>query len=318
MLLRFGFLYSCFMIVAGSSLLAELPGEPIPAVVELPVPMEVRTPAPAEPAALEPEPTPAYSLQKPIPALLKTAQAESSSSSWDELKAFREKRQRLRTLEKEVNELRKTLGIASQYHLECILEEVSMKILRQLDPEIHSNQESLSVVSLLNDSTHPAMLPTPQFRALQKCLESTGTLKTLARPSLILTENAPATYVSGGEIPLPMGQDSIQRVSYRAIGTFLQAEIRITEPRKLQLQFRVEQTSRDDRHVVKAGGFDVPGLTSQALGSTVNLSPSQTVLVSGISRNSAGEEVCLLAALTVSPIPQPETALKSPQQVLVK
>lgn len=303
MLLRFGFLYSCFMIVAGSSLLAELPSEPMPTIAASPAaaPQEATpTPAPAEPTRTHTAP---YS----VTAAGQTAPREPATFA-----VLQKKQQELKQIQAEVSQLRTELGVASQYQAEVLLADVSLKQLRELDPEIQGDGESLSVVGLLSNLKQHRTMPTSQFRALEHCLKLTGCMKTLAKPSLLLTEHQPTAFISGGEVPLPASGAAVQRVTYRSIGTSCFMTVKPLESGTLNVDFRIEHAVPDQRHVARLEGMKIPGMTCRSLGSSWEIQPGQTILMGGETRNDQDEPICMLAALTVTPIDVPEVITAPP------
>jgi len=313
MLTRFGFLYSCFMIVAGSSLLAELPAEstgtePVPAIAGRVFTVIQGTPVPAEPAILEIQPTPARSL-----VLKQTASSEAGPAESAILLQLQEKQTALQVLQTEVSALRQQLGIASQYHVECLMGEVSLKKLRKLDPEVQWDQQHLSVVELMEDSHNPRSLPTQQFRAIEQCLESTSTLKVLMKPSLVVTENEPGTVKSGGQFPVLAPASGVQQVEYRDFGNFVTAKITPLEQGTLRVELRSERSIRDERHSVKIDGQRVPGVTSSGFATTANLRQGETLLLGAETRDDQNQPICLIMAVTVTPITNPAAVTAPPQ-----
>jgi len=311
MLIRFGFLYSCFMVVAGSSLLAELPVEtsriePLPAIAGKALTATEATPAPAEPATLEIQPTPARSL-----VIHQTAALEPVNSAT--FQQLQEKQAALEVLQTEISVLRKRLGVAEQYQVECLLGEVSLKKLRQLDPEIQSDQQHLSVVKLIEDAHNVRTLPTQQFRAVEQCLETTSTLKVLMKPSLVVTENESTTAKSGGQFPIPSPAGGVQQVAFREFGNFVTAKITPLEQGKLRVQLQSEQSVRDERHAVKINGQQIPGLTSKSFATTAEIQTGETILLGGKTRDDHDQPICLIMAVTVTPINKPAAVAERPQ-----
>jgi len=183
MFVRFGFLYSCFMVVAGSSLLAELPfGET----------------APAQPVAAagtdEIQPT----LAKPKPkaaAIQQTAAVAPAEESPELVRQLEEKQHEMKALQREIDLLQSRLGIAKAYKVDCMLAEVNLVELHKLDPEIQWDDQRLSVVELLEFSKSHATVTTQQFRAIQTCLEATGTMKTWMALSAVVHLGEPVALI---------------------------------------------------------------------------------------------------------------------------
>jgi len=296
------------MVAAGSSLLAELPSEPVPTLAAVPDVPTSAAPAPAEPAGLKTTVEPASGPDSASAQIPKQT-ASLAKATWPLLQ---QKQKELEQLQEEVGRLRNDLGVASLYQTECLLAEVSLKKLSELDPEIQGQGETLSVVELMHNLQQHHSLSTPQFRALEQCLKSIDAMKTLAKPSLMLMQNQPTTFFSVGAVPVPTGKEAIQPVTYREVGTFVMVTVKPVESGKLNVNFLIEHSTADERHAIRLQGEKIPGIASRRFKSTWEVSPGQTILTGGETLNEQGEPICLLAAFTIIPVENPQLMTAPP------
>lgn len=285
-MLRFVYIYSCFMVAAGSSLLAELPGT---------VTLEA-----VQPAVHEIEPTPATGPYQEIQPTLAVAAAPSPPPT---MKMLREKQRQLEQLQQEVGELSKSLGVAPQYQVQCVMGEVDMKKLRQLAPEIHWDQQQLSIVDLLERPASDAgqALPAPQFHAVEKCLQTTGTMRTLMSPTLVVQAWQPTAMMSGGQFAVPTTAEASAPVTWRSFGVSLITEVQPIGRGKVKVRVVPEYSERNLKHSVKVHGIVVPGVDSRSISTTMEMKLGETQIYSMLTSREK-TPTCLLIAVTVTDV----------------
>jgi len=121
-------------------------------------------------------------------------------------------------------------------------------------------------------------------------LESGGFAYTLAEPSLTALSGQTASFLSGGEFPVPTrggsGGDSIQ-VEYKNFGIGLALTPTVIDGNQIILKVAPEVSELDYSSGVETGGVSVPGLRVRRSETTVSLAPGETFIISGlVSRNT--------------------------------
>ncbi|MEY1660567.1 type II and III secretion system protein family protein [Isoalcanivorax beigongshangi] len=121
-------------------------------------------------------------------------------------------------------------------------------------------------------------------------LESGGFAYTLAEPSLTALSGQTATFLSGGEFPVPSrggsGSDSIQ-IEYKSFGIGLALTPTVVSGDQIILRVAPEVSELDYSAAVSTGGVSVPGLRVRRTETTVALAPGETFIISGlVSRNT--------------------------------
>ncbi|WP_437229560.1 hypothetical protein SH661x_001507 [Planctomicrobium sp. SH661] len=344
-MLRFGFIYSCFMIVAGSSLLAELPTGPVPAEpksfhadaeptlaktrdqegtaapsrVENPIPAAVSrayfeengpyTPAP--PRFLLPE---TQRVAEEHQAQQTAAEAEFySDGPAPSMAILREKQKQLQALQMEIAELEKRLGVAKQYQVECFMGEVSMDQLRKLDPEIQWDDKSLSVVNFIEQADQGRSLPVQQFRAIEACLMRTGSMKALMSPKLVTSARQPASLRAGGEFPVQTASGEKANVDMWEFGEKFSTLVEPLAENRVRISVSPEHVERDLKHAVKVNGQVIPGLRTRAFAFDAEMEVGSTLVRTMVSSREKNNTAYTLLAVTVTAVQPLETAAEQPR-----
>ncbi|MEG3165907.1 type II and III secretion system protein family protein [Sphingomonas sp. PB2P19] len=117
--------------------------------------------------------------------------------------------------------------------------------------------------------------------------EQTGQVTTLANPNLTALSGETATFLAGGEIPIPLAQGlgSIS-VDYKQYGVGLAYTPTVLSDGRISLRVRPEVSQLDYSNAVTLNGTRVPGLTTRRTETTVELGSGQSMMISGLLSNS--------------------------------
>ncbi|AJD46517.1 type II secretion system protein [Isoalcanivorax pacificus W11-5] len=118
-------------------------------------------------------------------------------------------------------------------------------------------------------------------------LESGGFAYTLAEPSLTSLSGQNASFLSGGEFPVPIRSDNngIQ-VEYKQFGVGLSLTPTVIDENQIILKVAPEVSELDFSAGVTTGGVSVPGLRVRRAETTVSLAPGETFIISGLVSRS--------------------------------
>lgn len=129
--------------------------------------------------------------------------------------------------------------------------------------------------------------------AVFSALESNGFAYTVAEPSLTALSGQTATFLAGGELPIPMrtgsGTDSSVTVKFKEFGIRLGLAPTVLDEQRIALKVAPEVSEIDPALSVEIGGFNIPGLRVRRTETTVALGDGETFVISGlVSRESIG------------------------------
>ncbi len=117
--------------------------------------------------------------------------------------------------------------------------------------------------------------------------ESEGLLTTLAQPTLTALSGETATFLAGGEIPIPLstglGQVSVE---YKQYGVSLAFTPIVLDNGRISMRVRPEVSELTDEGSVRLNGFSVPGISTRRTETTVELGSGQSFMIAGLMRNN--------------------------------
>lgn len=134
-------------------------------------------------------------------------------------------------------------------------------------------------------------------------LEDDGLVSILAEPNLTTRSGQTASFLAGGEYPIPVpGDDGTVTIEYRQFGVSLQFTPIVLSKEKISLTVLPEVSALSDAHAVTLNGTTVPGLTTRRASTTVDLGSGQTFAVAGLLRSDQASNVEKLPGLGDIPI----------------
>jgi pilus assembly protein CpaC len=123
-------------------------------------------------------------------------------------------------------------------------------------------------------------------------LETKGVVKTLAEPTLVAMSGDTASFLAGGEIPVPAPQSStsggtpIITVTYQEFGISLAFTPTILKDGLINLVVKPEVSELDPAFNVVASGFTIPGLKVRKASTTVELRDGESFTIAGLLSNN--------------------------------
>lgn len=122
--------------------------------------------------------------------------------------------------------------------------------------------------------------------------ESNGQVHTLAEPTLVALSGETASFLAGGEIPIPQSQGlGTVSVEFKQYGVSLSFAPTVMSGGRIALRVRPEVSQLSDAGAVKLNGFTVPGLTVRRADTTVELGSGQSFVIGGLLQNNQNNNV---------------------------
>ena len=116
-------------------------------------------------------------------------------------------------------------------------------------------------------------------------LEKQGLTKTLAEPILTALSGETATFLAGGETPIPSGVDQSGNLSitYRNFGVVLEFTPVVIAGDRINLRLSTEISSVDTANSVQLGtNVSIPSIISKRTETTIDLPSGGSVMISGL------------------------------------
>ena len=122
--------------------------------------------------------------------------------------------------------------------------------------------------------------------------ETDGFVTTLAEPNLTALSGETASFLAGGEFPIPISQSlgSIS-IEYKQYGVGLAFTPIVLADGRISMRVRPEVSELSNEGSVKTGDFTVPAMTTRRAETTVELGSGQSFMIAGLLRNSSSNDI---------------------------
>jgi pilus assembly protein CpaC len=122
--------------------------------------------------------------------------------------------------------------------------------------------------------------------------ETNGQVVTLAQPNLSALSGETASFLAGGEIPIPLstGLGAVS-VEYKQYGVSLAYTPTVLSDGRISLRVRPEVSELTAAGSVTVGGTVIPGLSTRRAETTVELGSGQSMVIGGLISNSTNNTI---------------------------
>ncbi len=133
-------------------------------------------------------------------------------------------------------------------------------------------------------------------------LKEDGLARVLAEPNLVTLSGQEASFLAGGEFPIPVPNDNDITIEFRSFGVALSFTPTVLSPDKISIQVAPEVSELDFSNAVTVGGLRVPGLTVRRASTVIELGDGQSFAIAGLLRETVREVVSKFPILGEIPI----------------
>ena len=149
-------------------------------------------------------------------------------------------------------------------------------------------------------------IPNHNLSAIIKALEATNSLTVLAKPNLTAIDGAEASFLAGGEFPVPIvsGTGTMQSVSvqFKEYGIKLNFTPTVLDSNLVNIVVSAEVSSLDFDNGVVLSGFKIPSLITRKTETVVELIQGQYLIISGLMANETSESISKVPFLGSIPV----------------
>jgi len=122
--------------------------------------------------------------------------------------------------------------------------------------------------------------------------EADGLVTTLAQPNLTAISGETASFLAGGEIPIPISQGlGSVSVEFKQYGVSLSFTPTVLSDGRISIRVRPEVSQLTDAGSVRLNGFTIPGITTRRAETTVELGSGQAFMIGGLLSNGQNSNV---------------------------
>jgi pilus assembly protein CpaC len=219
-----------------------------------------------------------------------------------------------------------------QVMLKVTVAEVRREIIKQLGVDLSASMNfGTAVVNFNNTNPFTAnsgpLVPgnnltaaaltkgLPSVTATMRAMESAGVVRTLAEPNLTAISGESATFISGGEFPIPTGVtcqtttagaigQCVQTVSFKKFGISLSfTPVVLTEGRiSLHVMTEVSEVSAENALTGGAGGTTIPSIKTRRAETTLEIPSGGSMAMAGLIQEQTKQAVNGLPGLDQVPV----------------
>jgi len=151
-----------------------------------------------------------------------------------------------------------------------------------------------------------AFRPDLNLGAVISALQAKGVLQILAEPNLVTTNGKEASFLAGGEFPVPVIQGGANSgavtVQFREYGIRLTFTPEITENGTVRMHVKPEVSTLDTAHAVTISGFSIPALATRRIETNIELGPKQSFVIAGLIDDEVNDQFSRIPGLASLPV----------------
>lgn len=205
-----------------------------------------------------------------------------------------------------------------QVMLEVHIAEVSRKSLKQLGVQLDYAKTSGSVTNAITGAANPNAFSifditdvnsagTKTLKSTIDALEQKGLAKTLAEPNLVALTGQEASFLAGGEFPIPVTQtgsfSGAITVEYKTFGIGLKFTPTVLSNDKINIKLTTEVSAIDTSNTYSTStGINLPTILTRKAGTTIEMADGQGFAIAGLMQSDMNNAINQVPGLGSIPI----------------
>jgi pilus assembly protein CpaC len=134
-------------------------------------------------------------------------------------------------------------------------------------------------------------------------MESNNLARVLAEPTLVALSGQSASFLAGGEIPVPVPEGlGTTSIEYKPYGVGLTLTPTVLSPTRIALKVAPEASELDFQNAVTINGVSVPAITTRRADTTVELGDGESFVIGGLVDRETRSNVSKVPLLGDLPI----------------
>jgi len=122
-------------------------------------------------------------------------------------------------------------------------------------------------------------------------MEEEGVLSVLAEPNLTTLSGEGASFLAGGEYPIPTIDDGQVVIEYKEFGVALNFTPVVLDDGRINMHIKPEVSQLSSTGAITLNGFNIPALNTRRAETTVELGSGQSFAVAGLLQNSVTHDL---------------------------
>ena len=137
-------------------------------------------------------------------------------------------------------------------------------------------------------------------------LQNRSVLQILAEPNLVTTDGKEASFLVGGEFPVPVLQGGANSgavtIQFREFGIRLNFTPEVTGNHTIRMHIKPEVSSLDYANGIALNGFTIPALATRKMETNIELGEGQTFVIAGLIDDQVQDQLSRLPGLADIPL----------------
>jgi len=145
-----------------------------------------------------------------------------------------------------------------------------------------------------------------RVQAILRALEQEGVAKILASPNLVAVNGQSASFLSGGEVPIPIAQGGANvgsvTVFFKEFGAKVDFEPTVIDSNIVSLKVKPELSQPDYTHSVIVNGSIVPSFITRRVETVVEMREGESLIIGGLTQQQKNKTVSKTPVLSNIPL----------------
>tara|TARA_R110002096_G_scaffold257381_1_gene450689 strand:+ start:18145 stop:19575 length:1431 start_codon:yes stop_codon:yes gene_type:complete len=137
---------------------------------------------------------------------------------------------------------------------------------------------------------------------LVDALEEEGVISVLAEPNLTALSGEEASFLAGGEYPIPVFQREGISIEYKEFGVALNFTPVVLDSGRINIHLKPEVSQLTSSGAITIEGLNIPALSTRRVETTVELGSGQSFAVAGLIQNNGVHDVTKFPWLSDIPV----------------
>jgi pilus assembly protein CpaC len=123
-----------------------------------------------------------------------------------------------------------------------------------------------------------------------RAMEQKGAARTLASPNLVALSGDSASFLAGGEFPVPVAKSATDQgisitIEWKEFGVRLAFIPTVLDSNRIRLYVAPEISQPDNTHAVLLNGYVVPGIVTRRISTTVEMRDGEVLVIGGLKQH---------------------------------
>ena len=214
-----------------------------------------------------------------------------------------------------------------QVMLKVTVAEVARSIIKQMGIDLTANLNyGTSAVTFTNanpftatgkpitdNSLSTAFGTTPSVKATLRAMESAGVVRTLAEPNLTAISGESATFIAGGEFPIPTGVtcqttaagsvgQCAPSIAFKKFGISLNFTPVVLSEGRISLRVMTEVSEVSNDNSITISGLTVPSIKTRRAETTLEIPSGGAMAMAGLIQDQTKQAISGLPGLSTLPV----------------